>query len=118
MIGDYDASIRIAAAQDHMAAGLAAELEAGVFESRPHVTSRQIGGEPGTISAKLQMRRLRGLDLDEFFSGLGRDRVAGISAVLKVECDRFPDIRDGLGTRITLAHAARKGWNTDHVSAI
>jgi hypothetical protein len=45
VVGDDNTSIRIAAATDHMTAALAAELEAGAFQSRADLASRQIRGE-------------------------------------------------------------------------
>jgi hypothetical protein len=81
MVGHDDTCIWLAAAQDHMAAGLAAKLEAGALQSRADLPPRQTGGELGHDSGEISHSRLRGLHLHEFRSGLGRDWITGFPAV-------------------------------------
>ncbi len=88
MVGHDDTGMWVAAAQDHMAAGLAAKLEAGAFQSRADLASRQISAELGHDSGEIAPPRLCCLHLDEFLFGLGRDRIVGIPAVLQMQSCR------------------------------
>jgi len=47
MIGDDHAGGRVVAAQDHVAAALAAEHETSPFQRRAHLATGQAGGKPG-----------------------------------------------------------------------
>ncbi len=52
VVGNHNTRVRVVAAKDHMAARLAAELEAGAFESRADLASGQTGWELGHAPAK------------------------------------------------------------------
>src|SRR5579864_37996 len=60
----------------------------------------------------------RRLDLDEFLARLGRHGIAGVTAVLDIKRDRFPDIFQRFSACVALAHASRQRRHAGHIATI
>src|SRR4029077_7018221 len=81
------------------------------------VTSGQIGGKLGHDAPPAAFPSSC-LDLDEFLARLSGHGIAGVTAVLDIKRDSFPDIFQRFGTRVALAHASRQCRHAGHVATI
>jgi hypothetical protein len=117
VVWNYGPRIRLTPTQDHVADGLSAENEAGTFQSGADITAGEIGGELGHASG-LRAAALSGFYLDEFLTGLGGNRIAGLAAILDVKLDGLADFGQRQVTVVSLAHAAGKSRDNGHVTAV
>jgi hypothetical protein len=114
VIGDDDAGVRVIAAKDHVTAVLPPETETGPLQRRTNLPTRQVDRKLGHV---LRFS-LRSLDLDELLAGFGRNRVAGVAAVLQVKLDRLTDVSQRFGPGIALADASRHGRDAGDIATV
>ena len=121
VVGNDSPGVWIVPAEDHVAAGLATENEAGALQRGADITSGKIGGEFGhvlTYPFSMRFPRLRGLDFNEFLASLCRDRIAGVTAILQVKLNGLSNICQGLRAIVALGYTARQRWDAGNVPAV